>query len=393
MNMTPPITPSAVRAALSDVIDPELHASIVDLGMLTDVAVDGPDVLVKVALTIAGCPLRTQIREDVESKLRALPGVGRVAVEMGEMSQEERSALMAKARWKAREAASPTEVPASARVLAVASGKGGVGKSTTSVNLAAALAQSGHQVGVLDADIWGFSTPRMLGIGGHLGGHAGKIDPMPGPEIEGAGSLRVVSMGFLVEDERQALMWRGLVLTRALEQFLKDVRWGKDLEYLVIDLPPGTGDIQMALARLLPQAELLLVTTPQKVAQQVAARAASMASRSHMKILGVVENMSFFECGHGERYELFGSGGGKALADELGVELLARIPLDPLARAGGDGGRPVVLGAAPSPSAMSYLALAARVLELLPPIEMAGCTARMMDLLHAGGQESEAAGA
>jgi ATP-binding protein involved in chromosome partitioning len=381
IGVLPVITEHDVRRTLDAVIDPELHASIEELGMVTGVDIDGADVTVKVALTVAGCPLRAQIRRDVESKLHGLAGVGEIKVEMGEMTQQERSALMSRARWKARQSAAPTEVPASCRVVAVSSGKGGVGKSTIAVNVAAALAVRGHQVGVLDADIWGFSIPRMLGMEGRLGGRDDKIDPEPGPPVKGIGSLRVVSMGLLVDDERQALMWRGLVLTRALEQFLKDVRWGDDLAYLIIDMPPGTGDIQMALARLLPQAEMLLVTTPQKAAQQVAARAASMARRSYMKIVGVVENMSGFECDHGTRYELFGSGGGRALARELEVGLLGQVPIDPLILERGDAGIPVALAAPQSPSGRAFLALADCVVDALPPIEMAGCTARMQTLL------------
>jgi ATP-binding protein involved in chromosome partitioning len=237
---------------LAGVIDPELHASIVDLGMVEDVRV-GPDgtVTVKVALTTAGCPLRVQIRRDVESKVRGLPGVRSVAVEYGEMTREQKSAAMQRARFSAREQAGPTEVPSTTRVLAVASGKGGVGKSSVTVNLAAALAARGLTIGVLDADIWGFSVPRMLGVEGRLGGSEGKIEP--NVVTVGDGRLKVVSMGFLVDDESTALMWRGLILTKALEQFLTDVRWG-DMDYLLIDMPPGTGDVQMGLARMLPQA-------------------------------------------------------------------------------------------------------------------------------------------
>lgn len=385
------ITEADVRGALNAVIDPELKASIVELGMLRDVEIEGIDVVVTVALTVAACPLRTQIKEDVESKLHGLPGIGQIRVEMGSMDQAQRSELMSRARLKAREDAAPTEVPASSRVVAVASGKGGVGKSTTAVNLALGLARRGLRVGLLDADIWGFSTPRMLGLDGRLGGAEGKIDPIPGPLIPGPGSLRVVSMGFLVDDERTALMWRGLVLTRALEQFLKDVRWGDDLQYLVIDLPPGTGDIQMALGRLLPQVELMIVTTPQIAAQQVAARAASMARRSYMKVVGVVENMSWFECDHGARYDLFGSGGGATLAEELGVDLLAQIPFDAATREGGDVGQPPALSDPDSSSGQAYMALADRLLEALPPVEMAGCTARMFDLLKAGPEPQAAA--
>src|SRR4029079_148620 len=282
----PPPSPDDVRGMLAGVIDPELHASIVDLGMVDDVRV-APDgaVTVKVALTTAGCPLRVQIRQDVESKVRGLPGVSAVKVEYGEMTPAQKTAAMQRARFNAREQAAPTEVPSTTRVLAVASGKGGVGKSSVTVNLAAALAARGLTVGVLDADIWGFSIPRMLGVQGRLAGAKpadvkGKIAPNEVPV--GEGRLRIVSMGLLVDDEDTALMWRGLILAKALEQFLVDVSWG-DLDYLLIDMPPGTGDIQMALARLLPQAEMLVVTTPAQGAQKVAARVADMARRSYLK--------------------------------------------------------------------------------------------------------------
>ena len=325
----PPPSPDDVRHMLAGVIDPELHASIVDLGMVDDVRVgaDG-DVVVKVALTTAGCPLRVQIRQDVESKVRGLPGVSSVKVEYGEMTKEQKSAAMQRARFNARETAAPTEVSPTTRVLAVASGKGGVGKSSVTVNLAAALAARGLTVGVLDADIWGFSVPRMLGIEGRLGGTDGKIEPnvVPvGADPLKGGMLKVVSMGFLVDDESTALMWRGLILAKALEQFLTDVRWG-DLDYLLIDMPPGTGDVQMALARMLPQAEMLVVTTPARAAQKVATRVADMARRSYMKVVGVVENMSEFVAPDGSRHAVFGEGGGDALAAEIGVPLVGAHP-------------------------------------------------------------------
>jgi ATP-binding protein involved in chromosome partitioning len=381
--------PSAdeVRRMLAGVIDPELHVSIVELGMVDDVHV-APDgaVTVKVALTTAGCPLRSQIKSEVESKLRGLPGVRGVDVEYGEMTAEQKSAAMQRARWQAREDATPNEVPASTRVLAVASGKGGVGKSSVTVNLAAALAARGLTVGVLDADIWGFSVPRMLGVEGRLTGAEGKIHPntvdVPnaldphGP----AGLLKVVSMGFLVDDEGTALMWRGLILTKAVEQFLTDVRWG-DMDYLLIDLPPGTGDIQMGLSRMLPQSELLVVTTPAVAAQRVAVRVADMARRSYLKVVGVVENMSAFVAPDGERFAVFGEGGGAALAADIGASLVAQIPLEPAVSAGSDVGRPVALEAPDSPAGAAFHALATQVVEeLAPPIEMAGCTARILSL-------------
>jgi len=380
--------PSAddVRQMLRGVIDPELHVSIVELGMVDAVTVE-PDghVTVGVALTTAACPLRGQIKTEVVSKLRGMPGVSDVTVEYGEMNQEQKSAAMQRARWNARENAEPNEIPATTRVLAIASGKGGVGKSSVTVNLAAALAARGLTVGVLDADIWGFSVPRMLGVDGRLGGADGKIHPNtleianPGDPAK-PGLLKVVSMGFLVDDEGTALMWRGLILTKAVEQFLTDVRWGP-MDYLLIDLPPGTGDIQMGLARMLPQSELLVVTTPATAAQKVAVRAADMARRSFLKVVGVIENMTAFVAPDGQRHAVFGEGGGAALAAAIDVPLVAQIPLEPAVSAGGDAGRPVALSAPESPAGAAFHALAARVVEeLVPPIEMSGCTARILEL-------------
>jgi ATP-binding protein involved in chromosome partitioning len=374
---------------LAGVLDPELHTSIVDLGMVDDVRVD-PDgrVTVKVALTTAGCPLRHQIKTEVQSKVSGLPGVAGVNVEYGEMTAEQKARAMDRARFNARERAEPTEISATTRVIAIASGKGGVGKSSVTVNLAVALAARGLTVGILDADIWGFSVPRMLGVDGRLGGAAGKIHPneVPIPNVDPAGEpglVKVVSMGFLVENESSALMWRGLILTKAVEQFLKDVRWG-DLDYLLIDMPPGTGDIQMGLARMLPQAEMLVVTTPARAAQKVAARVADMARRSYLKVVGVVENMSEFVTPSGERFALFGEGGGEALASEIAAPLVARIPLEPAVSSGGDAGRPVALSDPESPAGSAFHSLAARVVEdLLPPVEMSGCTARILELATA----------
>ena len=381
-------TPEAVRRMLAGVMDPELNASIVDLGMVDDVRIgDNGLVTVVVALTTAGCPLRHQIKTDVQSKVSGLPGVATVKVEYGEMTAEQKARAMDRARFNAREHAEPTEVAPTTRVIAVASGKGGVGKSSVTVNLAAALAARGLTVGILDADIWGFSVPRMLGAEGRLSGADGKIHPNEIP-VEGAdgtptGLLKVVSMGFLVDDETSALMWRGLILTKAVEQFLKDVRWG-DLDYLLVDMPPGTGDIQMGLARMLPQAEMLVVTTPAIGAQKVATRVADMARRSYMKVIGVVENMHAFVTPSGERFAVFGEGGGAALADEVGVPLIAQVPLEPDVSRGGDAGRPVALSDPQSPAGSAFHTLAARVVEdLLPPVEMSGCTARILELAKA----------
>lgn len=379
-----------VARILEGVVDPELHGNVVELGMYRgcDVSDDGV-VTVKIALTISSCPLRTEIRDEVASKVRGLPGVSDVRVEYTEMTGDERSALMQKVRWRAREEAPDTEVPLSTRVIAVASGKGGVGKSAVTVNLAAALAARGLTVGVLDADIWGFSVPRMLGVSERLGGAEGKIHPhdvaVPalGDDRPG-GTIKVVSTGFLVDHEETALMWRGLMLSKALEQFLVDVRWG-DMEYLLIDMPPGTGDIQMALGRLLPRTEVVVVTTPNQAAQKVAARVASMARRSYLKVLGVIENMTTFECEHGDTYRLFGEGGGRALADSIEVPLIGQVPLEPAVSRAADAGNPVVLSDPDTTAARVLGEIAARIVdELLPPIEMAGCTARVFDAAARG---------
>jgi len=380
-------TVEAVRGMLGGVMDPELKASIVDLGMVHDVTVGADGVVtVHIALTTLGCPLQAEIRREIQSKLDGLPGVSDVKVRWVEMTQEQKSAAMQRARLNAREHAPDTTIPVTTRVLAVSSGKGGVGKSSVSVNLAAALAARGLRVGVLDADIWGFSVPRMLGVDGRLSGEDGKIVPhhldVPNTLDAGGapGTLEIVSMGFLVEDESTALMWRGLILTKAVEQFLTDVRWG-ELDYLLIDMPPGTGDVQMGLARMLPQAEMLVVTTPAKNAQKVATRVADMARRSYMKVVGVVENMSEFVAPDGQRFALFGRGGGGALAEEIGAPLVASIPLEPEVSEGGDTGTPVVLSAPDSPAGAAFHTLAARLFdELLPPVEMAGCTARIFEL-------------
>jgi ATP-binding protein involved in chromosome partitioning len=385
-----PVHEADVRRVLEGVIDPELKGNIVELGMVRgiDIAEDGA-VTVSVALTISGCPLRTEIRDDVVARVCALPGVTSCRVEFGEMSSDEKSALMARVRWRARDDAPDTEVPLTTKVIAVASGKGGVGKSSVTANLAAALAAQGRTVGVLDADIGGFSIPRMLGMADRLSGTEGKIVPnelvVPaGPDRPGL--LKVVSMGFLVEDESSALMWRGLLLAKGFEQFLTDVRWGP-MDYLLIDMPPGTGDIQMALGRLLPRAEVVLVTTPARAAQRVAARAADIARKSYLRILGVIENMSAFTCEHGTTYSLFGSGGGGALAAELGVPLVGEIPLEPAVSAGGDAGQPVVTTAPASAAGREFQRIAAEIVaELSPPVDeaaMAGCTARMFDAIEA----------
>jgi ATP-binding protein involved in chromosome partitioning len=347
------------------------------------VAADGA-VTVHIALTTLGCPLQAEIRREIQSKLDGLPGVSDVKVRWVEMTQEQKSAAMQRARLNARDNAPDTTIPVTTRVLAVSSGKGGVGKSSVTVNLAAALAARGLRVGVLDADIWGFSVPRMLGVDGRLSGEDGKIVPhsldVASSEAGGSpGTLEIVSMGFLVEDESTALMWRGLILTKAVEQFLTDVRWG-ELDYLLIDMPPGTGDVQMGLARMLPQAEMLVVTTPAKNAQKVATRVADMARRSYMKVVGVVENMSEFVAPDGSRHAIFGSGGGQRLAALTGAPLVGSVPIEAAVSEGGDAGKPVVLDT-DDPAARELNRIAEQIATvLLPPVEMAGCTARIFEL-------------
>jgi ATP-binding protein involved in chromosome partitioning len=370
MPAVPPTAPSVdeIFGLLRGVMDPELGGNVVDLGMIPSVSVEpGPNgalVTIEVKLTIGGCPLRAQIKADIETRIATHPGVHDVRIEWGEMTSEERSEVMLKARWHARENAPDTQIPATTRVLAIASGKGGVGKSSVTVNLATAIAARGFTVGVLDADIWGFSVPRMLGMSGRLEGirgddGSGKI--LPNERQVGDGLVKVVSTGNLVDDEGTALMWRGLMLTKAVEQFL--------LDYLLIDMPPGTGDVQMGLARMMPRTDLIIVTTPAVSAQKVAIRAADMARRSFLRVAGVIENMSSFTCDHGETYALFGSGGGQALADEIGAELLGQIPLEPSVAAGGDSGDPVALRA-----------IAHRIVDhTVPPVQMAGCSVRLLE--------------
>jgi len=377
-----PVSEEAVRGALLGVMDPELGDNVVDLGMVRRIEIDPAGTVdVTVALTTAGCPLRAQLMKDVRLRVGSLPGVGEVRVHFGEMTDQQKKSLMARARWKAREGAPATDIPPTARIAAIASGKGGVGKSSVTVNLAVQLARRGLVVGVLDADIGGFSIPRMLGLDGQLAAEAKKIVPLR--KDVGAGHLEVVSMGSVgnaAEDE--AIMWRGFMLNRAVQQFLEDVRWG-DLDYLLIDMPPGTSDVQMGLARMLPHTEVLIVTTPALAAQKVAARAADMARKGYLRLAGVIENMSAFHCGHGGVYPLFGSGGGERLAAEIGVPLLGTIPLDASVAAGGDSGEPASLAAA-GPVVEAFSALAERIVtEAMPPVEMASCTARLFDQVEA----------
>jgi ATP-binding protein involved in chromosome partitioning len=378
------VSQDAIQNAMRGVIDPELGDDLVDLGMYQGADID-PDgsVTVHVALTTAGCPLRAQIQRDVKERVLPLPGVTSVHVRTSEMGPEAKKHLMARARKRAQENPPATRIPSRTRVLAVSSGKGGVGKSSVTVNLAAGLAARGFTVGLLDADIAGFSVPRMLGVEGVLEGRqldsAERLAIDPLVKRVGDGVIKVVSMGFL-SPEDEAIMWRGLMLLRAVQHFLEDVAWG-DLDYLLVDMPPGTGDVQMGLARMLPRAEMLIVTTPALAAQKVAVRAADMARKGYLRVAGVIENMSGFTCDHGEHYDLFGSGGGERLAHEVGVPLLAQIPLQPAVSLGGDRGEPAALGGGEAGGAFS--ALVDAVLQVAPVVEMRDCTARMLEAVSA----------
>ncbi len=359
------------------VIDPELGSNLVELGMARGAQVsDDGQVRIEIALTTAGCPLRAQIQRDVKARLESLPGVTKVRIVWAELTADEKAAAMAKARFNVAQRAPDTAIPPTTKVLMVASGKGGVGKSTVTTNLAAALAAQGFNVGVMDADIWGYSVPRMLGVDGELRSLDGKIVPLT--RTVGEGRLEVVSMGFLVDREDSALMWRGLMLNRAVQHFCEDVRWSDDLDYLLIDMPPGTGDVQMGLAKMLPRAEMIIVTTPATAAQKVAARVVDMGRKNYLRIVGVIENMSYLATGDGEHHVVFGSGGGEALAAEVGVPLLGRIPLEAAVADGFDTGEPAVLGDGPAAEAFKSAAQALSE-EHVPPVEMAGCSARMLE--------------
>jgi ATP-binding protein involved in chromosome partitioning len=338
-----------VIEALRPVEDPELHRSIVDLGMVRGVAIDGGVVAVRIALTVAGCPLRNEIQSRVSNAVVALDGIDRVDLDFTVMTDEERAALREmlhgdpagtagtnQGHGHAEGRVIPFADPSSStRVLLIASGKGGVGKSSLTANLSIALAQRGHKVAVVDADVWGFSIPRMLGVE-----HAPVvIDQMlVPPESYG---VRCISMGFFVEED-QPVIWRGPMLHKALEQFLTDVFWDEP-DFLLVDLPPGTGDIALSLAQFLPRAELYVVTTPQPAAQKVAQRAAFMGEKVNLEVKGVIENMSWFTGDDGTRYQIFGEGGGAELAERLEVPLLGRVPLVQSLREGSDSGRPIMV--------------------------------------------------
>jgi len=352
---------SAVRAALATVDDPEIRKPITELNMVESVALsaDGA-VSVRVLLTVAGCPMKAELTRRVTDAVAQVDGVQSVDVTLGVMSDEQRTELRQQLRGDAPANEIPFAQPGSrTRVYAVASGKGGVGKSSVTVNLAVALAARGLSVGVVDADIYGFSVPRMLGVTGK----PTQVDQMIMPPV--AHDVKVISIGMFTPGNT-AVVWRGPMLHRALQQFLADVFWG-DLDVLLMDLPPGTGDIAISLAQLVPSAELLVVTTPQIAAREVAERAGSIALQTHQQIVGVVENMSWLELPDGSRMDLFGSGGGQAVADSLAtstgtnVPLLGQIPIDQRVREGGDEGAPVVLQHPSSAAAVALDAVAERL--------------------------------
>ena len=338
----------AVLEALSRVIDPELRKPVTELDMVRSVEIDGGRVAVTIALTVVGCPLRNSFEEQVAREVGGVEGVENVELSFDVMTPEQRTELVTKLRGGV-ERREITLSPRT-RVVAVCSGKGGVGKSTLTANLAAAFSSTGLATGVLDADIYGHSIPHLLGIRQR----PVVVDKMIVPPVKDA--LKLMSIGFFLDDNAP-VMWRGPMLHRALEQFLQDVHWG-DLDVLVVDMPPGTGDVAISLGQLLPRAEVLVVTTPQPAAREVASRAAEMAQKTGMRLLGTVENMSG---------DVFGTGGGEQLALQLGVSFLGSVPLDTRVRESGDDGEPIVWSEPESPAALAIVAIAERVAAMRPP--------------------------
>jgi len=360
MSAPAPTLEDAIQAALATVDDPEIRRPITDLGMVKGFSVANGQVRVELLLTVAGCPLRDKLTSDITAALTKIPGITTVNIDFGVMSEEQRKALQSTLRGgsASAEPVIPFAQPGSrTRVYAVASGKGGVGKSSVTVNLAAALAKRGLSVGVVDADIYGHSVPRMLGVDGKPTRVEDMIMP---PQSHG---VKVISIGMFTAGNA-AVVWRGPMLHRALQQFLADVYWG-DLDVLLLDLPPGTGDVAISLAQLLPNAEILVVTTPQAAAAEVAERAGAIALQTHQRLVGVVENMSWLELPDGSRMEVFGSGGGQIVADSLtriigaSVPLLGQVPLDTRVRVAGDAGTPVVLADPDAPAAKALDEVAA----------------------------------
>ncbi|WP_067508732.1 Mrp/NBP35 family ATP-binding protein [Actinoplanes sp. TFC3] len=363
MSAPAPTIEEAVQAALATVDDPEIRKPITELGMVKGFTVAAGKITVEILLTVSGCPLRDKLTSDITTALIRIPGIETVDIDFGVMTEEQRKALQAQLRGGAGQSAEPVipfaQPGSKTRVYAVASGKGGVGKSSVTVNLAAALAKRGLSVGVVDADIYGHSVPRMLGVDGRPTRVEEMIMP---PQSHG---VKVISIGMFTAGNA-AVVWRGPMLHRALQQFLADVFWG-DLDVLLLDLPPGTGDVAISLAQLLPNAEILVVTTPQQAAAEVAERAGAIAMQTHQRLVGVVENMSWLELPDGSRMEVFGSGGGETVASSLtttmgaSVPLLGQIPLDTRVREAGDAGTPIVLADPSAPAAKALDAVADRL--------------------------------
>lgn len=362
MSAPAPTLEEAVQAALATVDDPEIRRPITELGMVKGFTVAGNKISVEILLTVAGCPLRDKLTNDITAAVTKIPGIETVEIDFGVMTEEQRKALQTTLRGggQSAEPVIPFAQPGSkTRVYAVASGKGGVGKSSVTVNLAAALAKRGLSVGVVDADIYGHSVPRMLGVDGLPTRVEDMIMP---PQAHG---VKVISIGMFTAGNA-AVVWRGPMLHRALQQFLADVFWG-DLDVLLLDLPPGTGDVAISLAQLLPNAEILVVTTPQAAAAEVAERAGAIALQTHQRLVGVIENMSWLELPDGSRMEVFGAGGGESVASSLtqmvgaSVPLLGQVPLDTRVREAGDAGTPIVLADPDAPAAKALDAVADRL--------------------------------
>lgn len=353
-------TNAQVMQALATVRDPEIGRPITELDMVKSVRIEGAVVDLEITLTVPGCPLKDKITRDVTQAVKALGAVDRVDITFGSMTEQQRSALAERLRGGAEKAPGGqpvipfAQVDNDTKVIAIASGKGGVGKSSITTNLAVALAQEGYDVGVLDADIWGYSIPRMMGVQGRPVAFNGMVMPLQGHGV------KVISIGFFIDAERPVI-WRGPMLHRALQQFLADVHWG-DLDFLLCDLPPGTGDIAISLAQMLPNADMLVITTPQQAAQRVALRAGQTTAQTGMKVSGVIENMATFVAPDtGKEYRIFGEGGGQLLAAELNTELLGSIPIDLRLREGADAGIPLVIADPDAPASHRLVEIARRI--------------------------------
>jgi ATP-binding protein involved in chromosome partitioning len=358
-------TKEQVWEALTKVLDPEIGKPITELDMVKEIRVEDGQVVVDVLLTVPGCPLKDRITREVTAAVSPLAGVEDVQVRLGVMAEEQRQAMVSRLRagqpqGEQRQISFWGEGSTTQAIL-VASGKGGVGKSSVTANLAVALAQQGFKVGVVDCDVWGFSIPRMMGVHGRPTAFNGMMLPLE------AHGVKVISMGFFVPDE-QPVIWRGPMLHKAINQFLADAYWG-DVEFVLADLPPGTGDVSISIAQFLPGAGMVVVTTPQEAAQKVAARAGKMSEQVNLRVLGVIENMSYFLCPScGERHRIFGEGGGRALAETLGADLLGEIPIDERLREGADEGKPIVITEPESPAAVAITGIAKKLAKHGPSL-------------------------